>query len=126
MLLNEDELICDMAEYYHIYDYKNKPVSLIATLSAGLPEDSRSMKKISGQKVSKTELMLACIYDLFSAYIYSMTKDAKYGRNKPSSIAKQWLGLEEETKKKEKVKSYATSNDFERAKAQILERKEHG
>lgn len=120
-MINEDELICDMAQYYHIYNYRNMDLSLIATLSAGLPEDSRSMRIISGQKISRTELMLACLYDDFNTYLWSMTKDAKHGRNKPESIAKKWLGMDEK-KETEKTRSFATPQEFERAKAKILGR----
>lgn len=39
---DEDALICDLAETYHILDYKALPLRLAATLAAGLPLYSRS------------------------------------------------------------------------------------
>ena len=45
---DEDALICDLAETYHIYDYRSLPVKLVATLSAGLRDDSRIKLKAAG------------------------------------------------------------------------------
>ena len=36
-----DELTCDMAETYGIFDIKRVPVRLLATLAVGLRDDSR-------------------------------------------------------------------------------------
>lgn len=41
MNISEDALICDLAETYHIYDMRSLPLRTVATLSAGLREDSR-------------------------------------------------------------------------------------
>ena len=43
-------MTCDFAQYYHVLDWKRLPLRLAATLAAGLPEESRSMMKLSGQK----------------------------------------------------------------------------
>ena len=39
---DEDALVCDMAETYHIFDYRALPLFLAARLACGLREDSRS------------------------------------------------------------------------------------
>ncbi len=59
----EDELICDFAETYGVFDYKALPLSTAATLAAGLSGDSRIKRKLLGLKVSIKELMLALIVD---------------------------------------------------------------
>lgn len=41
-------MICDLAETYHIYDYRALPVRTLAELVCGLRDDSRVMQKISG------------------------------------------------------------------------------
>ncbi len=65
--LDEDALICDFAETYHIYDYRSLPVCLAATFAVGLRDDSRIKKllrqKEDGQKVSNTELLLSVLID---------------------------------------------------------------
>lgn len=113
---DEDSLICDLAQYYHFFDYKSKPVELVATLSAGLPEDSRIMRKLSKSNISKSELMLAAIYDDLNFYLYSMTQNAKYGINRPASIAEKWLNI---TEQKENM-AFDSVNSYEKAKQRIL------
>lgn len=113
---DEDSLICDLAQYYHFFDYKSKPVELVATLSAGLPEDSRIMRKLSKRNISKSELMLAAIYDDLNTYLYSMTSNAKYGINRPASIAEKWLNI---TEQKENM-AFDSVNSYEKAKQRIL------
>lgn len=60
---DEQSLICDLAETYHIYDYRSLPVRLVATLSAGLRENARIRVKASGYKVPLDSLLLAVIAD---------------------------------------------------------------
>lgn len=60
---DEDALICDFAETYHIYNYKSLPVTLVATLASGLRDDSRIKLKLNKQRVSNTDLLLSVIAD---------------------------------------------------------------
>lgn len=113
---DEDSLICDLAQYYHFFDYKSKPVELVATLAAGLPEDSRIMRKLYNQNISKSELMLAAIYDDLNTYLYSMTSNAKHGINRPTSIVEKWLNI---TEQKENM-AFDSVNSYEKAKQRIL------
>lgn len=113
---DEDSLICDLAQFYHVFDYKSMTVELVATLSAGLPEDSRIMRKLSKRNISKSELMLAAIYDDLNAYLYSMTSNAKHGINRPASIVDKWLNI---TEQKENM-AFDSVNSYEKAKQRIL------
>jgi hypothetical protein len=115
----EDEYICDMAQYYHVYDYQSLPIETVITLSAGLPLESRVMRKMSKQNATTTELLLAMICDDLNAYLWSMTKDAKHGKNRPKSLVEELSGLDN---KKEKNKGFASSNAYEEARARILGR----
>lgn len=60
---DEDALICDFAETYHIYDYRSLPASLAATLAAGLRDTSRIAMKTTEAKASTTNTILAIIAD---------------------------------------------------------------
>ena len=113
---DEDSLICDLAQFYHVFDYKSMTVELVATLSAGLPEDSRIMRKLSKRNISKSELMLAAIYDDLNAYLYSMTSNAKHGINRPASIVDKWLNI---TEQRENM-AFDSVNSYEKAKQRIL------
>ena len=47
---DEDALICDFAETYHILDYKALPLKLRATLASGLRDSSRSKLILHGRE----------------------------------------------------------------------------
>lgn len=100
--IDEQALICDLAEVYGIFDYKKYPVTLIGTLAYGLREDSRIKLKISDQPVSNDTLLLAHIADRLGvmitdkklySFVDSLCKDGK--------------------QEKKTVKGYKTSEDFE-------------
>lgn len=59
----EQELICDLAETYHIFDYRLLPVKLVATFAAGLGENSRSKLKLKNEKYPAEIAMLAMLVD---------------------------------------------------------------
>ena len=59
-----DELVCDMAETYGIFDIKRVPVRLLATLAVGLRDDSRVKQAKSKTTIDDNTMMLAYIVDL--------------------------------------------------------------
>ena len=61
--LNKDALICDLAETYQIFDYRSLPVQLVATLSAGLRDNSRIKLKAAEASVGLDTVILAAIAD---------------------------------------------------------------
>lgn len=63
---DENALICDLAETYHIYDYRSLPVFTVAALSAGLRENSRIMTIMRGGILVSPEYVTALIYDLLA------------------------------------------------------------
>jgi len=64
---DEDALICDLAETYHIYDYRSLPLKLVATLAAGLRDTSRIAMNTTEVKASTTNTILAVIADHLAA-----------------------------------------------------------
>lgn len=111
---DEDALICDLAETYHIYDWRKLPVRFVATLAYGLSDDSRIKRKMSGNKVSIDTQLRALILDGISLLVWSKTEDAENGRNQPKSYYEFLMGKEESNEGFESVE------DFEAARAQIL------
>ena len=95
--MDEGALICDLAETYHILDYKSIPGRLLGTLAAGLGEDSRIFRTITKTEIPLTTLLMARTVDELSAirWISAMNKKAK----KPESVVK---ALTERPKPKEK------------------------
>ena len=49
--IDEDAVICDLAETYHIYNYKELPPLTVALFCDGLRDDARIKLKMSGQRV---------------------------------------------------------------------------
>ena len=82
----EDDLICDLAQYYNIYNYLELDVNFIATLACGLPEESRCMRALTNQKLTIEQTLLSLIVDRLSWLVWAKTKDGQKGRNKPESV----------------------------------------
>ena len=113
---DEDALICDLAETYQIYDYRSLPVKLVATLSAGLRDDSRIKMAAADMTVRQDTLLLAAIADRVEAFRYGFSSDAEKGANRPASLVDVILGRENETKaSKGGVVSFNSVEEFERA-----------
>lgn len=109
-----DLLLCDMAEYYHIYitDWESPPfpLSYLAVLASGLSNDSRIKRKISNANLTLSESLEATIVDKLSILIWQKTKDGVKGRNVPKSLYRKLEGLEKEPK--DELQSFATEEDF--------------
>lgn len=116
MAHHQDELECDMAETYHIYDLRALPVRKLATLALGLSKDSRVMMAMAGAKLTTAETLLCLAVDGISTLAWMQSKDGAAGRNRPRSI------FEELTKEKPKAehKTFASLADFEAARMKII------
>lgn len=117
-----NELICDFAETYRIYDLGSLSVFTMAILADGLRDNSRTKMKLTGAKVAPDLFLLAHIADRLGLLLWKDTKDAKKNRNRPASFVNLILGIEDETKTKTKVDSFDTFEEFEEARKKIIER----
>ena len=116
--LDEEALICDLAETYQIYDYKQLPFQMVAVFSCGLRENSRIKMKMQGQDVPMDTLLLAGISDRLSLLLWTKTKDGQSNKNKPTSILESMLPSE---KKKNDTCVFNCGEDFEKARRKLLE-----
>lgn len=116
MLKEKDDLICDMAEFYHVLDIDGLPVQTLAALAVGLPPYSRSKKKYTGQNIPDELGLLALILDSVNRVAWMMTKDGTKGRKRPPSVYEMLTRKERE----KEVKGFNSVADFETAKNQIL------
>ena len=96
-----------MAETYGIFDYKEMKPSLIATLTVGLPESSRIMRKYSGVNLTLDQMLLALIADSINNLIYGLSR--KKGK-KPQGILEKLMNKD---KKKDDLMSFRTADDYE-------------
>ena len=109
--LGEDELTCDLAETYHVLNWRELPPSLAATLSAGLGEDSRIKRKMSGQKLTLDQTLLAVIADGIHILAWMNTKDGQKNRNRPKSITKMLSGKDK--KQDDELMTFSTPDEYE-------------
>lgn len=113
--LDEEALICDLAEVYKIYNYKEFDLNYIAILAKGLRDNSRIKLKMSGENLDDIKTMLAGILDRLTLILYSKTKDAAKGKNYPKLIL-------DKKEKRDKIQGFYSGEEFEKAKRKILER----
>ena len=110
--LDEDALICDLAETYHIYDYRSLPLKTVATLSAGLRDDSRIKLEAAEASVGLDTVILAAIADNLTMLRAGMDRK---NRSTPFLFTELLRG----GNKKQKVKGFKTSQEFEAALKRI-------
>ena len=115
----EDAIVCDMAETYGILNIKGLPVQKLATLVLGLRDNSRTKIMISGTKADAQTILLASILDAVALLVWFGSKDGQNGVNRPKSVLNVIMGREEQGQ----YKTFATVEDFERYRREIIERK---
>lgn len=97
VLRDENALVCDFAETYHIYDWRSLPMRFAATLAAGLRPDSRIMLKLSGTSAPANELLLSIVADAVRVLVWQNSKDGIKGRNPPVSLFERLIGSSDTT-----------------------------
>lgn len=114
---DEDAVICDFLQYYQIMDYRSLPLQRAAILACGLPEDSRTMRSISGRKCTNTELYLMALIDSIRSLQYLYTKVHSKGHvAQPKSLIDIVLGKEDSSS----VQGFDSPEAFEAARNRII------
>ena len=111
----EDDLICDMAETYHIFNWRELPLKTAAVLASGLSQDSRCFRKVNNQKLRSSEYTLLAILDELRIIKWLHTSDAQKGKNRPESVLMSLL-----EPKKNKTVGFRTAEEFESVRSKIL------
>lgn len=119
--VDEDALICDLAEVYQIYDYKSLPADLVATFSCGLEDDSRIKRKLSGLTIPISVMMMASIADSVNTLVWFNSEDGHKNRNRPKSIVESLLNPNKE--ETEEIETFDTPEEFETYKREILRKR---
>lgn len=88
------------------------PPTLVATLTVGLPYDSRVFKKINDIKLDRVEMLLALSVDVLNIIAWQGTKDGAKGRNRPESIYKKLMGLD--TKARDDLHEFDSVEEYEK------------
>ena len=117
---DEDALICDLAETYGIFDYRQLPVDRVAVFAFGLRDDSRIKLAMTNSKVPFETFLLAGVLDRLSALVWFKTTDGQKGINKPLMVAEELTGKTKAKESKEMI--FDSGEDFEEYRQKILEK----
>lgn len=117
---DEDALICDLAETYRIYDYRQLPISKVAVFACGLKEDSRIKMKLSGQSVPVDTLLLARISDKLNILVWFQTEDGQKGKNRPTPLLDLFT-RNEKTEVEKDVVVFNSGEDFEEVRQRLIQ-----
>lgn len=110
--VGEDELICDLAETYGIYEYRVYSPLYIGTLAAGLRDDSRIKMQMSGEKITISQLLAAMTVDKLANLVWMQSQDGVKGRNKPVSVVEQLRGS---ASKPSEIHGFDSPEEFQKA-----------
>lgn len=109
--------MCDLAETYHIYDYKQLSPQQIAVFSIGLRENSRIKMKMTGQSVPLETMLLAGIQDRLNISLWFKTKDGQKGKNKPKMVVDI---LNKPVEKPKRKLQFNSGEEFEKYRQQLF------
>ena len=109
-------LVCDFAETYHIYEFGRLPLMTVATLAVGLRDNSRIKMKMAGTQVTLDTQLLCAAVDRLSLLVWSKTKDAEKGRNRPMSILEAILHEDVESD----TMSFVSGEEFMAERARLI------
>ncbi|MDO4681086.1 MAG: hypothetical protein Q4A55_07570 [Aerococcus sp.] len=109
-------MVCDLAETYHILNYRELPAGLVATLANGLSDDSRIKRKLSGQAVTTEILLLGALFDQLNALMYGMSN----AKQKPPSILQRLMGEQADHQ------VFYSGEAFNRARQQMIKQMNGG
>lgn len=118
--LDEDALVCDLAETYQIYDYRQLPLNQVAVFAYGLRDDSRIKQIMSDQIVPLETTLLASIVDRLSLSLWLQTKDGQKGVNRPASIAEMLKKNSKEESDERDYLVFESGEDFENYRKALL------
>lgn len=92
-----------------------------AALADGLPAESRSKRRLTGQKYPDNLLMLALILDVVKIIAWRQTEDGIQGKNPPPSMYEALTGTERKVPERNYM-VFESGDDFEAARNEILRR----
>lgn len=106
LCIDEEAVICDLAETYNIYDMELLPAIKVATFVCGLRNDSRIKLKLSGINYDINTILLATLVDRFSKVHFEQSDDLLF--------VPRLMGLKNETKETDVV-TFDSVEDYKQA-----------
>ncbi len=121
MRANRGALECDLAETYNIYDMRALPARRVALFSVGLRDDSRIKMFLTDSKFTLSEILLINIYDFLKLDLWTKTKDATKGKNRPESLYEKLIGQKTQEKQNGQNMAFGSAEEYEKTRKKILE-----
>lgn len=107
----EDLLICDLAETYHLFNYREVSPIVVASLLVGLRDDSRVKMHYSDTKITLDQMLMAMMVDSLKFISWTFTQEARRGKPyKQKSVLKTLQG--EYESEKDDLESFSTVEEF--------------
>lgn len=116
---DEDALICDLAETYHIYDYRSLSPRMAATFSCGLRNDSRIKLAMSDTKYPLETIIGVLTFDTVNWLCWAQTKSAQDGGDPPERVYDKLFGHCTENMDSDVV-TFDSPEEFEAARQRII------
>ncbi|WP_448861695.1 DUF5361 domain-containing protein [Dorea sp.] len=110
MNIDKNALLCDLAETYHIYDYRSLPLHMVGIFACGLREDSRIMMKVMGVKVNTIQTLLALIADNTRLIAWLQSSDGEKGINRPKLLLAM---MSEEKYSENNIETFENGQQFD-------------
>ena len=110
--INEEAVICDLAETYNIYDYKSLDLNYIAILALGLRDNSRIKLQMADMSVTLDQMLLGALVDRLTLLLCG-------NRDKVTLVTEAFS-------KKETIRGFDTGEEFLKEREKILRRLNHG
>lgn len=107
-------MICDLAQTYHVYDFRALPLRTAAALASGLPITSRVMSKQTGLKVPVDIYLLSEAVDLLKVIRWMLSEDGSRGTNVPELSSPKLIEKEDD------LEYFDSPEDFEAFRASIF------
>lgn len=109
---DEDALICDFAEFYHVYDYKALPLPYAAVLFFGLRANSRCKIILSGDDFSLDTNLSVLMVDALNLLVWMQSRDGQKGVNRPQRLSELLMKKEKVTNNN--ILSFSSAEEFEK------------
>lgn len=115
--VDEEAVICDLAENYNIYDYRQLSPNVVAVFSVGLKDSSRIKMKLSGMSATAEVLLLAQIADALNTLVWFNSKDRTNQSKRPKSLVE---AITNPNKTDEKPMSFSNGEEFEKYRFELM------
>ena len=118
---DEDALICDLAETYHIYDYRSLSPRMAAIFSCGLRDNSRIKLAMSDTRYPLETIISVLTFDAVNWLRWAQSKSAQDGDDPPERIYDKLFGHGDNDNKDSDVVTFDSPEEFEAARRKIIE-----